>query len=84
MFRQELFFIHPYVQTSLMVNEAINLEMVLSNANIKLVEPPTGRKDRIVTLMMGNYYATFLDSNILKSDDGQSNLDAILAVSNVY
>ncbi len=75
------FFIHPYVQTSLMVNEAINLEMVLTNANIKLVEPNTGRKDRIVTLMMGNYYASLLDPNILKTEDQESDWDALLGVS---
>ena len=75
------FFIHPYVQTSLMVNEAINLEMVLTNANIKLVEPNTGRKDRIVTLMMGNYYASLLDPNILKTEDEGSDWDALLGVS---
>lgn len=81
--QSKAFFLHPYIQTSLAINEAINLEMVLSNANIKLIEPPSRRKDRIVTLMMGNYYASFLDSNILKMDDGQSDWDALLAVSNI-
>ena len=57
--------------------------MVLSGGNIKLVEPSNGRKDRIVTLMMANYYATFLDANILRANDGQSDLDAILAVSRI-
>lgn len=78
------FFMQPYVQTSLMVNEAINLSMVLSAGNVKLIEPSTGRKDRIVTIMMGNYYASFLDSDLLKYNDEKTEEEALLAMVQVY
>ena len=77
------FFMQPYVQTSLLVNEAVNLSAVLSAGNIKLIEPSGARKDRIVCLMMGNYYASFLDADLLKSDDGMSDEQAILAITQI-
>ncbi len=77
------FYMQPYVQTTLMVNEAISLSMVLSGGNIKLVEPATGRKDRIVTTMMGNYFASLLDGDLLKGTDDVSDSEAILSVSQI-
>ena len=77
------FFMQPYVQVSLMINEAVNLGMVLSAGNLKLVEPSGTRKDRIVALMMGNYYASFLDADLLKNDDGISDLEALLAITQI-
>lgn len=78
------FFMQPYVQTSLMINEAINLTMMLSAGNVKLIEPSNGRKDRIVTLMMGNYYASFLDADLLKDGNSIDDEDALLALVQVY
>ncbi|MFM9972940.1 MAG: hypothetical protein ACKVQK_31575, partial [Burkholderiales bacterium] len=75
------FYMQPYVQTSLLINESINLEMVQSAGNLKLIEPSGGRKDRIVTLMMGNYYSTFLDAELLRNNDGVSDLQAILDIT---
>lgn len=77
------FFMQPYVQVSIMINEAISLSMSLSGGNLKLEEPAGGRKDRIVTTMMGNYYASLLDAELLKKNDTTSDWEAILAVSNV-
>jgi hypothetical protein len=75
------FFMSPYVQTSLMINETINLRMSLLAGNIKLIEPPSGRKDRYTSLAMGNYYASLLDAELLKDVGGQSDEDAILGVT---
>lgn len=77
------FFMQPYLQTSLLINEAINLSMTLMAGNIKLTEPSGARKDRIICLMMGNYYASLIDSNLLRGNDGSSDLDAMLAVMRV-
>lgn len=77
------FFMQPYVQTSLLVNEAINLSMSLMAGNIRLVEPSGARKDRIVCLMMGNYYASLIDSNLLRTNDTSSDLEAMLSVMRV-
>jgi hypothetical protein len=75
------FFMQPYVQTSLLVNEAINLTMTLTAGNIKLSEPNGARKDRIVCLMMGNYYAGLLDSELLKQTDTSTDLETMLSVT---
>ena len=64
-----------------MINEAINLTSALTAGNIKLVEPSTGRKDRIVSLMMGNYYVSLLDSDLLRDNEGVSDQDAILRIT---
>ena len=74
------FFMQPYVQTSLAINEAVSLDMVLSAGNVKLVEPAGARKDRIVTLMMGNYYASFLDKDIIRVDD-RDELEVLLGAT---
>jgi hypothetical protein len=75
------FYMQPYTQCSLLVNEAVGLAGVLSAGNVKLVESPGARKDRIVALMMGSYYASFLDGELLKDNDGLSDLDAILGIT---
>lgn len=77
------FFMQPYLQTTLLMNEAINLSMTLSAGNIKLVEPTGARKDRIVALMMGNYYASFLDKDLLRDTNNVNDQDAILNITMV-
>ena len=47
----------PYVQTSLMINEMINLEHEIVNNKVKLKERPGMRKDRFSSLEY-NYYIT--------------------------
>ena len=75
------FFMQPYVQTSLLINEAIGVSGILSAGNIKLVEPSGARKDRIITLMMGNYYASFLDADILRDEKQEGDLDSLMSVT---
>jgi len=80
----KVFFMQPYIQTSLLVSEAISLSLNLSGGNIRLVEPDGGRKDRIVATMMGNYYASLLDADLLRENDTTSDEDAMLGVTMVY
>ena len=40
----------PYLQTSLMVNELINLDHEIKGTNIKIIEKPGMRKDRFSAL----------------------------------
>lgn len=47
----------PYVQTSLLINEMINLEHEIVNNKVKLKERPGMRKDRFSSLEY-NYYVT--------------------------
>jgi hypothetical protein len=63
-------FIAPFVQTSLLVNECINLSMTMVAGNLKLTEIPGARKDRFSSLVYGTYYASLLDQDLLREDVG--------------
>jgi len=51
----------PYIQTTLLVNEMINLSNEGDNQVIKLKEPSSGRKDRFSSIVYGNYIAHELE-----------------------
>ena len=61
--------IAPYVQTSLLINECINLSMSLVGGNIKLTEPPNSRKDRFSSLLYGCHFCSILDKSLLREDE---------------
>ena len=63
-------FLAPSVQTSLLVNECINLSMTTVAGNLKLTEIPGARKDRFSSLVYGTYYASLLDQDLLREDVG--------------
>lgn len=65
-FSERAWYLHPYAQTNELINEMVSLSMELVNGNIKLKEPSGGRKDRYTSVSYMNYYASFLDLNILK------------------
>lgn len=67
----------PYEQTSSLINEALSLAVYVVNGNFKLVEPKKSTKDRIVSLIYLNYYASLLDSELLKGDDESDYMKAI-------
>jgi hypothetical protein len=56
------------LQTTLLINESISLEMSMAGAAglVKLVEPPGGRKDRYTSVSYLNYYASIMDTELLK------------------
>lgn len=59
----------PYVQTELLINEAINLRQEFREGKIKLKEPRSGTKDRIVTLAYGNIFFDKLENRMSKADE---------------
>ena len=65
-------FMMPYVQTSLFINECINLSMSISAGNIKLSENSGGRKDRFSSVLYGTHYVALLDKILLKEEDFDS------------
>lgn len=71
------FFLSPYIQTSLLINECVGLSMSLLSGNIKLVEPAGGLKDRFVSLAYANFYASLLDQTLLKENDNEDDFDYI-------
>ncbi len=58
----------PYVNTSLLINEMINLEQATTpnSGDIKLIEKSGARKDRYSALSYGNYFANLLERKIAK------------------
>lgn len=76
------FFKSPYLQTTLFINECVNLNMIISSGNIKLQEESGWRKDRYSCVSYGNYFATFFDGDLLRetedSDDDWINSTMML------
>lgn len=69
--------LHPYVQTNLLVSEAINLEMQMVGSNIKLTEG-AGRKDRYSSIIHGNYLISILDKKLLKEGDSGDEWETLM------
>jgi hypothetical protein len=60
----------PYIQTSLLINEMMNLESELTDSGlIKLREQGSYRKDRYSSLSYGNYIAKQLEIKLNKKTD---------------
>lgn len=59
----------PYIQTLLLVNEAINLSPTWRDGKVKLSEPRSGVKDRIVACSYGNWVGTLLENKLSKEDN---------------
>jgi hypothetical protein len=71
------FYLNPYIQTSLLINECINLSMTMLNNNIKLVESPGSRKDRFSAISYNNYFVSLLDSELIRENDTEDDFDFI-------
>jgi hypothetical protein len=67
-------YIMPYIETQLMVNESVALEYSVVNGNIKLETVGTARKDRYTSCSYGNFFASLLEKDLIKPK-GQNNLD---------
>lgn len=59
----------PYVQTTRLINELINLEMEVRGGYIKLTEPSSGRKDRYSSLSYCLYYIKQLEGELRVKQD---------------
>ncbi len=75
------YFLSPYLQVSLYINECIGLSMSLISGNLKLIESPGNRKDRYVSVAMGNLYASYLDQELLRMEDGKTDIDVLMSVT---
>lgn len=64
---QKIKFELPYLQTSFLINEMINLEGEITENNlVKLKEPRSKRKDRYSSITYGNYIARQLEMKLNK------------------
>lgn len=52
----------PYIQTTALVNELINLEFSVNNGSVKVVEVGTARKDRYSSLAYSNFLADLIEA----------------------
>jgi len=78
------YLLQSHLQTSLMINESISLEMTLSNGLVKLIEPEGSRKDRYTACSYLNYYVSLMDVELLKEKYNGNDEEEFLAVSKVY
>ena len=74
-------FLSPFVQTSLTINEFIGLSMKLVAGNIKLIENTGARKDRYSSLSYGNYYISLLDLELIKEQDHSDEWDVLKSMT---
>ena len=58
----------PYGQTDELIQEAVNLKKEIRNDRIKLVEPRSGTKDRIVILSYANYVMSLIEQEWLRQE----------------
>ena len=65
----------PYGQGDMLIKEAVELTKEIRNDNIKLVEPRSGHKDRIVTAAMANMIIDLIEVEWNKQNQ-QDNFDA--------
>ena len=78
------YLLQAHLQTSLLINECIALEMVVSGGLIKLTEPDGARKDRYSSVSYLNYYVSLLDTELLKDKSIIDEDEEFLGVSKVY
>jgi hypothetical protein len=70
------------IQTTLLINECISLEMtIIGNGLVKVVEPSGGRKDRFTSCAYLNYFVGLMDQELLKVEDKTDDLNALLSVT---
>lgn len=62
----------PYGQTDELIHEAVNLKKEYRNDKIKLVEPRTGTKDRVVILSYCNYIFSLIENEWLKQQQNDN------------
>lgn len=63
---EKVIFQLPYYNTTMLINETINLSYELVNGKIRVSEPAGMRKDRYSSVSYGNYIASELERDLLK------------------
>lgn len=61
--------LNPYLQTTILINEMVNLEYEMRNGFVKLHEIGSNRKDRYSSLSYCNYYAGQLEEENQKANE---------------
>lgn len=74
------YLLSPHVNTSLMVNECISLEMIPNANGFKLKEPSGARKDRFSSLMYLNWYVGLMDGELLKENSEEDQFEVLASL----
>jgi hypothetical protein len=69
--------LNPYVQTDLLITEAINLEQVVTQGYLNLKEKSGRRKDRVMSVAYGLWFAKKLEDEYINSANALNILDYI-------
>lgn len=76
------FLLSPYVQTTLLISECVNLDRVVSSGLTKMVEKSGAYKDRYTSLSYANHFVyEHLDPIIIGEKEEANDLEAILSVT---
>lgn len=78
------YLLQAHLQTSLLINEAIALELNMMNGLVKLIEPAGSRKDRYTACSYLNYYVSLMDVELLKDRSAGTDEEEFLGVSQIY
>jgi len=62
-------YLNPYLETQLLINESINLEQTFTKGYIQLKTIGSARKDRYTSAAYGNYFISILELELLKETD---------------
>ena len=65
---EQVRWLYPYVQTTALVNELVNLEYTVREGGIKIQEVGTTTKDRYSSLAYCNFYADELERDLKMED----------------
>lgn len=66
--------LQPYLQTTFLVNEMINLSNISEDSGmVRLKEPRSGRKDRFSSVVYANYIANELEKDLIRESSYDSN-----------
>jgi hypothetical protein len=75
------YFMSPYVNTSLLISECINLDMTLVGGLVKLSEKPGAYKDRFSSLLYMNYIVSEFDKQLMKESEVTNDLETLMSVT---
>ena len=76
-------FLNTYVQTSLFINECVNLDLTLVNGLLKLDSKPGSYKDRYSAISYMNYVISHLDKSLLKEVGDYDAAEEVLGITMV-
>jgi len=76
--------LQAHIQTTLLINECISLEMSIQNNNLKLEEPEGARKDRFTSVSYLNFYVSLMDIELLKERSVETDEEAFLSVARFF